>query len=99
MGFGGNVRKLIKILMRAPSTSVIYSIDFDLIADTADNGRKAAFRWRGEITYCTTHPQAPTLGSAAGLEQVRRCRDPSPVGAARRVVESPGPWVLTNQQP
>jgi hypothetical protein len=44
------VRKLIKILMRAPSTSVIYSIDLDLIADTADNGRKAAFRWRGEIT-------------------------------------------------
>jgi hypothetical protein len=52
--------------MRAPSTSVIYSIDFDLIADTADNRRKAAFRWRGEITWCTTHPQAPTLGSAAG---------------------------------
>jgi len=51
MGCAGNVRKLIKILTRAPSTStVIYSIDFDLIADTADNGRKAAFRWRGEIT-------------------------------------------------
>jgi hypothetical protein len=50
MGCAGNVRKLIKILMRAPSTSVIYSIDFDLIADTADNRRKAAFRWRGEIT-------------------------------------------------
>jgi hypothetical protein len=30
------------------STSVIHSIDFDLTADTAD--RKAAFRWRGEIT-------------------------------------------------
>jgi hypothetical protein len=42
--------KLIEILMRAPSTSVIYSIDFDLLADTADNGRKAAFRWRGQIT-------------------------------------------------
>ena len=50
MGCAGNVRKLIKILMRAPSTSVIYSVGFDLIADTADNGRKAAFRWRGEIT-------------------------------------------------
>jgi hypothetical protein len=50
MGCAGNVRKLIKILTRAPSMSVIYSIDFDLIADTADNGRKAAFRWRGEIT-------------------------------------------------
>jgi hypothetical protein len=35
MGCAGNVRKLIKILTRAPSTSVIYSIDFDLIADTA----------------------------------------------------------------
>jgi hypothetical protein len=50
MGCAGNVRKLIKILMRAPSTSVIYSVDFELIADTADNGRKAPFRWRGEIT-------------------------------------------------
>jgi hypothetical protein len=49
-GSAENVRKLIKILMRAPSTSVIYSIDLDLIANTADNGRKAAFRWRGEIT-------------------------------------------------
>jgi hypothetical protein len=50
MGCAGNVGKVIRILMRAPSTLVIYSIDLDLIADTADNGRKAAFRRRGEIT-------------------------------------------------
>jgi len=34
------------------------------VRPTPRNGRKAAFRWRGEITWCTTHPQAPTLGSA-----------------------------------